>query len=112
MKWENLVSVHRCRQNSRVLTSGQPKKSKTADSFQLRLGVQLLWHPLCPSPYYPNLVSHCSRQQVWLIIFSQAHTGTICCGSQEVTVQVEHPGSAGGKMGYAEVTVSAEKNVC
>lgn len=44
--------------------------------------------------------------------FSHTLTGTLCCGSQEVAMQGEHPGSAGGKMGYAEVTISAEKNVC
>lgn len=87
MKWENLVSVHSCRQSSRVLTSGRPKQKRNCNCrrFSTEINrVQLLWHPLCPSPFYPNLVSHCSNQQVWFS-FSRAVTGTLCRGCQGVT---------------------------
>lgn len=87
MKWENLVSVYRCRQSSRVVTSGQAKQKQNCRQFSTEINrVQLLWHPLCPSPFYPNLASPCRSQQVCLIFFPQAVTGTLCRGRQEVAV--------------------------
>lgn len=112
---ENLMSVLRCGQmSSRVLTSGQPKQKQNC-RFQLRLRVQLLWYPCAHlSPFYPNLVSHCSSQQVCLIYFfpnCYRYPLQWLSGS-EGWCKGNTQGSAGGKMGYAEVTISAEKNVC
>lgn len=114
MKWENLVSVYRCRQSSRVVTSGQAKQKQNCRQFSTEINrVQLLWYPLCPSPFYPNLASHCRSQQVCLIFFPKLLQVPFAMAVRKwQLVQGEHPGECWWQNGICwSYNLSREKCV-